>query len=371
MPDSGTVTLSIRGRGLRKFAPEQTLLVSKAGDGIPIETPVGQVRAGDWVGIRYGGTWSELPAALPFAKPRATRGSEKKIRTPEVMSTELAFLLGAYLAEGHTTRSNWSVILTNSVEEVLIRAQQAWWDVFGLRARITRQPDRCMGLVVSSKRLVEFMDLMECGGRASHKRVPRFVLEGRRDHALTFLQGAALDGYVSHTGAAKWAICLESHAAIDGLQDLLTKLGIVNAQIGKYNRTYDKTYFELYAAGAQGQEVCRVAPFLEPDKLARAEAYLGKAYGVGAADVIPGIDGPSLYRLIPQGRSGCNGRGTGRAALSYLRDPRTRMVTRRSFERVEERGAVLPPWVQTILRERIRFAPAVSPRSSCPVVPRS
>ena len=34
---------------------------------------------------------------------------------PEEMTAELAFLLGAYAAEGHTTRSNWTITITNSV----------------------------------------------------------------------------------------------------------------------------------------------------------------------------------------------------------------------------------------------------------------
>ena len=155
----------------------------------------------------------------------------------------------------------------------MLRAQRAWLDVFGLQARITRQPDRCTGLVVSSKRLVEFMELLQCGSRASNKKVPCVIAEGRRDHALAFLQGAALDAYVTHAGAAKWAICLESHPAIDGLQDLVTRLGVVNAQISKYNRTYDKTYFELYAAGARAGAAGRCR-FLNDGR--RANAYLSR-----------------------------------------------------------------------------------------------
>ena len=52
------------------------------------------------------------------------------------MTEELAFLLGAYAAEGHTTRSNWTISITNSVPEVLERVRQAWQDLFGLQARI-------------------------------------------------------------------------------------------------------------------------------------------------------------------------------------------------------------------------------------------
>lgn len=353
------VELRVRGRGRRTVEANETVLASKQGEAIPETTSVGTLRAGDYVGIPYGGAWSIRATSMPTLPDRPCRGSEKRIAFPAEMTNELAFLLGAYLSEGHTTRSNWSVILTNSVEDVLIRAQEAWWTEFGLRARVTRQPSRCTGLVVSSKRLVEYLELLGCGSRASNKRVPQVIADGTRNHTLAFLQGAALDAYVTHTHAAKWAICLESEAAIRGLQDLVTRLGIVNAQIPKYNRIYDKTYYELYAAGAQGQALSRAVPFLEPDKKRRAEEYLAKTYGPGAADVIPGITGRSLFDLIPAGRGGLGG-GGGRQKLAYMCDPRTRMVTRASVARAVTSGAILPDWLRLILRGEVRFAPVVA-----------
>jgi hypothetical protein len=274
--------------------------------------------------------------------------------------TELAFVLGAYFAEGHTVRGTWTVVITNSVEDVLLRAQRAWRQVFDLNSRITRAPGKCMGLVASSKRLVEFLEMLQCGSRARHKRVPDVIACGTREHALAFLQGAALDAYVTHAQAAKWAICLDSAGAINGLQDLVTRLGVGNAQIPKYNRTYDKTFHELYAPGTQGQKLCRLVPFLEPDKQARAEAYLAKQYGPSAADVIPGLDGPSLYTMVPAGTCGRKGRGTGRQAFRHLCDPRTTRVTRSSVMRAIERGADPPAWVREIMDKNIHFAPVVS-----------
>jgi hypothetical protein len=201
-----------------------TLLVSAGGVGQPVKTPVDAVRVGDWVGLTYGGEWPSAPALVPRPSYGPIRGSEKAITIPPVMTSDLAFLLSAYLAEGHTIRSNWSVILRNSVMEVLEKAQAAWREVFGLNSRITRQPGRCTGLVVSSRRLVKFMNGLIIGSRAANKAVPRCILDGSRDHALAFLQGAALDAYATTCTASKWAICLESSKAIDGLQGLLTKL---------------------------------------------------------------------------------------------------------------------------------------------------
>lgn len=279
---------------------------------------------------------------------------------PDRLSPELGYFLGAYLSEGHTTRSNWSVILTNSVPEVLERAQTAIATVFGLTARLTHQPNRCTGLVVSSKRLVEYMDLLGCGGRASAKRVPRVIFGAGPDVWVPFLQGVALDAYTTVSMPARWAICLDSAAGITDLQDLLTELGIVNAQIAKWNKVYEKYYYELYAPGPAGQELSRLVPFLEPDKQERAVAL--QALEIGPrdwTDIIPGIRGKDLYGLIPVGRSGARHKGTGRHRFRHLCDPRTRHITRASVLRAVEAGAVVPTWLGDLVDSSIRFHPVI------------
>lgn len=358
MSATGGIHLALRGRGTRPFESKSRLLVSAGGVGQPVETPVDEVQVGDWVGVTYGGEWPPAPALVPQPSYGPIRGSEKAITIPPRMTEDLAFLLGAYLAEGHTTRSNWSVILTNSVVSVLEKAQTAWRDVFGLESRITREPGRCTGLVVSSKRLVEFMDGLAIGSRAANKAVPHCILDGSREHALAFLQGAALDAYTTTSTASKWAICLESSKAIDGLQDMMTKLGVTNAQIPKFNRQMNKTYYELYAPGRAGQELCRLVPFLEPDKENRARAYVAATLGGGTADVIPGVIGRELYDMVPRGKGGRNG-GRGRQKLRHLRDPRTARVCRSSVKRAREAGATLPDWLDRLLESTVRFSPVV------------
>ena len=123
---------------------------------------------------------------------------------------------------------------------------------FGLHSRLTHQRDRCPGLVVSSRRLVLFLESLGCGSRACNKAVPVPILNGTRRHALLFLQGAALDAYTTHAHAGKWAICLESRTAIDGLQDLLTHLGIVNAQIPKFSKQTAQDLLRALCAGCLG-----------------------------------------------------------------------------------------------------------------------
>jgi hypothetical protein len=312
---------------------------------------------GDFVAIGYGTKWASGPAPLPVLPPRQRYGSEKSIELPTEMTHELALFLGAYLSEGHTSRSNWSVVITNSVLGVLKQVRDAAEAVFALRGRLNEPKTRCPHLVLSSKRLVEFMDLLGCGCRAAEKRVPAVIMESSREHVLTFMRGVALDAYSTHQYAGKWAICLESAAGINEIQDLMTMLGIANAQIPKLNRTMGKTYYELYAAGPWGQEMCRLVPFLEPDKAAKAEEYMKRPYRTPSTDIIPGITGPELYALVPIGRNGRNGRGTGRQSLRHLCDPRTRGVSRASVERARAAGATLPAWLIEVLETPMRFVP--------------
>lgn len=358
MPDS--LAMTVQGRGVRTFDADAPIYLSRAGEAPPVWCSAKDARPGDWLGISYGGDWSSSASRVPGLPRRPLRGSEKAIRIPGRMTDDLALFLGAYLSEGHTTRSNWSVIFTNSVPSVLKQIQQAAATVFGLESRLTHQADRCPGLVVSSKRLVEFMEQLECGSRASNKGVPDLILDGRREHAIRFMQGAALDAYTSHVYAGKWAICLESRAAIDGLQDLVTKLGIVNAQIPKFNKLMQKTYYELYAAGPWGQEMSRQVTFLEPDKKLRAEEYRNRAYRTALTDRIPGILGRELFGLVPAGLGGRSGKGTGRQAFRHLCDSRSHHVTRESVRRARASGAHLPTWLHLILDEGIRFAPVVA-----------
>ncbi|MEA2687278.1 MAG: ribonucleoside-diphosphate reductase alpha chain, partial [Actinomycetota bacterium] len=309
----------------------------------------------DHVAVQYGSElWSPMPARFDRFVPSATYGSQKRVQLPQEMTSELAFLLGAYAAEGHTTRSTWTIV-TNSVDSVLERVAAAWRSEFGLEAKIVRQPGKCPGVVVSSKTVVEFLEHLGCGARASAKRIPDVVLRSPREMVLSFLQGLALDAYVTVVTAPKWAICLDSPALLDDLQAILTNLGVVHGRVSKLNKTNGKTYDEVYATGAQAQRLAEMVPFLEPEKSARAAALSAMVFGNHAtADVVPGVTPEELFRLLPM-------RGAVRTEFHFLSDARTRHVTRRSLERVSMvPGVVLPPWLRTVLDDDLHFSPVQS-----------
>ena len=121
---------------------------------------------------------------------------------------------------------------------------------------------------MASKTVVEFMSALGCGSRASEKRIPDAVLRSPRNMVLAFLQGLALDAYVTTATAPKWGICLDSPALLDDLQAVLTNLDVMTGRVTKHNSENGKDYDEVYAAGTQGQLMASLVPFLEPDKAA-------------------------------------------------------------------------------------------------------
>ncbi len=329
-----------------------------ATEGGPVWRYLDEIEPGEYVAVQYGAElWATLPARFDAFTPPAPYGAQKRVTVPAEMTTELAFLLGAYAAEGHTTRSNWTVTITNADEAVLERVRAAWASEFGLAARV-RQDGKCPGVVVSSKTVVAFLDFLGCGDRAAAKRIPDAVLRSPRPMVLAFLQGLFLDAYASLGTMPKLAICLDAPRLLDDLQAVLTNLGVVHGRIAKYNRAYDKSFDEVYAAGAAAGRLADLVPFMEAAKAARAAALPRIASTHDTADVVPGITGRQLYDLIPAGNSGRNGNGTGKAAQwRFLVDARSRHVSRRTIERLSEDGVALPAWLQSVLDDRLHFSP--------------
>jgi ribonucleoside-diphosphate reductase alpha chain len=323
---------------------------------------LGGIEKGDAVALQYGAElWSPTPASLRHITVSALHGNQKTVSLPPEMTEELAFLLGAYAAEGNTIRSNWTISITNSVPEVLERVRQAWQALFGLRARVFADPGKCPQVRIASKTVVEFFEALGCGARASQKRIPDAVLRSPREMVLAFLQGLALDAYVTYGAAPKWAICLDSPRLLDELQAVMTNLGVLHSRVSKHNTEYDKDYDEVYAAGLQGQLMASLVPFLEPEKAARAAEYLRRDCGSGTADVVPGITGRELYELIPLGRQGVEHGRSWRDDFAFLSDSRTQHVTRRTLERVSTLpGVDLPAWLHQVIDGNLHFSPVKS-----------
>jgi adenosylcobalamin-dependent ribonucleoside-diphosphate reductase len=324
-----------------------------------------EIERGDYIAVQYGSElWSALPARFDDFKPLARYGCQKTVQIPDQMNDELAFLLGAFAAEGHITRSTWTVVITNLDEVVLERVRTAWQNQFGVEAYVSRQPGKCPGVVVHSKTIVEFLGYLGCGGNAASKRIPDAVLQSPRSCVLAFLEGLALDAYTSVSTMPKWAICLDAPALLDDLQAVLTNLGVIHGRITKWNPKYKKAYDEVYAVGGSARLLVALVPFAEQEKRDRASALAARtsSRGHNTADVVPGISPYELYRLLPPASPSDKG-GTVRTEFSYLCDPRTMNASRRSLERIAAVPNVkLPSWLQVVLDNRLHFSPVTAVR---------
>jgi len=332
--------------------------VLTCGDAGPAWRSLSEIQPGEHVAVKYGDDmWSQEPARFIDFQPSRPYGSQKPLIVPGEMSSDLAFLLGAYAAEGHTCRSTYTLSIANSVEVVLQRVLDCARSTFGIEGKIVRQPEKCPSVVFASKTLVEFFEYLGSGSRARNKRIPDHVLRSTREHVLAFLSGLSLDAYVTTGGMRKWAICLDSPSLLDDLQAVLTNLGIVHSRIEKYNKDYDKTYGEVYAGGRQAQKLLALIRFPEPLKLARSWELLTKEFAQSSADVIPGISGRSLYEMIPKAHGGRSVSGTRiRSNHGYLLDSRTKHV---SWETVRKLGEQmeLPEWLDDIVGDHLHFSP--------------
>ncbi len=317
------------------------------------------IQPGEHVATQYGDDmWSKEAARFDDFVASPAYGYQKSIALPEQMTSDLAFFLGAYASEGHTSRSNYTITITNSVETVLLRVQDAARSAFGIEGKIHHPVDKCSNIVFTSKTLVEFLEYLGSGSRASEKRIPDAVLRSQREHVLAFLTGLFLDAYVTTEGMSKWAICLDSAGLLDDLQAVLTNLGVVHSRIEKLNREYGKTYGEVYATGRQAQKLLAMVQFPEPAKLARAWTVLTHSFAQSSADVVPGVDSRALYEMLPRGKSGRSGAGTGgvRSRYTHLLDSRTKNVSWETLQRLSEE-IELPEWLDEIVNRNLHFSP--------------
>ena len=195
---------------------------------------------------------------------------------------------------------------------------------------------------LSSKRLVEFLDYLGCGTRASDKRIPDAVLRSPRAMVLAFIEGLCLDAYVTTSGMAKWGICLDSGGLLDDLQAVFTNLGVVHGRCTKYDPIYAKSFDEIYVCGREAQRLIAMITFVEAHKqLAATRSLVARSHRAPLTSC-PALPAAELYELIPMGRSGRGGVGTSLRRITPISPTggaSTSHASRSSVSRARRRGA--------------------------------
>lgn len=255
------------------------------------------LRPGDWLAIRIGtDVWPEEDADLSGFTPSPVHGPQKAIRWPSRMNPDLAWLLGAYVADGMILRQNYTVKLFKNDLGILLRFARIVHDQFGIEAKI-RKGRTCYEAVVASKTLVEFLTYCGVSTGASHKDVPWAVLRSSRASVLAFLSGVLLDGYVVPK-TQRVGLTSKSRMLVRQIQLLLANLGIwSNINIKKSSKYGD--FYDLTIVGDHARRLLSLVSIDELHKAERAKAILRMATRANPMDVLPFVRSQEILSELP------------------------------------------------------------------------
>lgn len=190
--------------------------------------------------------WSEKNVEWDFS-PTPSYGNQKNVTIPQRMTEELAWFLGCYIAEGNKNKSNWTIVITNNNQKVLDRANLVIKNLFNIDAKIVFDKRNNVGSVIfASKAIYEFLLYLGCDGLSGDKQIPWSILQSTKNCIQQFISALWLDGFVASN---RISICLKSKKLINQLQIIFDNFGIYSSIFSKYNKIYDRYYWQLDISG--------------------------------------------------------------------------------------------------------------------------
>ncbi len=191
---------------------------------------VGEIKPGDFIAV---------PRKLPeFGEPAALP-EVSGLRTPEISSVDLMWLLGLYLGDGnlHLSTKTYRVQFAIPETDVVLRTElsRVIGDLFGLRC-IAADEYR---VVVNSKALTEWIAELGFAGLALTKRVPAWVSELPVDQRLAFLGGwVDSDGYVGPSSSGSVVLTCANEPLIHQARELAELSGLRAAGPWMFTQPY-------------------------------------------------------------------------------------------------------------------------------------
>ena len=313
--------------------PNHRLLV--AGDGrARLAAPRRDRASASHVAVQYGAElWSPLPARFDGFVPSPAYGSQKPVQLPTEMTDELAFLLGAFAAEGHTTRSTWTVTITNSVDGgARAGGRRLAHPSSASRPGSSRQAGQVPGRRwSSSKTVVEFLEHLGCGARASAKRIPD-AGAARRPGRWCWPSCRAWPSTPTSPWprAPKWGDLPRRRRRCSTTSRPCSPTSASSTAGSEAQQANGKTYDEVYATGDARPAPGRpgAVPRARQGGAGRRAARRSSTAATARPTSCPGMSPRELYRCcqVPAEQRG--------PSSPSCATPRTRHVTRRSLERV-------------------------------------
>ena len=250
--------------------------------GVLVETEAKKLKVGDFIAAaRKLDVGASTAVRLPI--PHTPKKHHNSIRIPKVVTAELAEFIGYYVSEGHT-RSDNTIVFTNSEEELLDRFAFLAKEIFGLNGKRDYSKGKTPNILLFSKMLADFINLLSCGKVASEKRIPSAVLMEDNKILSAFLtsyfvgDGSFYDGNVELTTASK-VLKLQ-------LSYVLSRFGIIHSLSEKL--VNGVSYYRIFIRGIDNLKLFLAALNAEYKKIAAIKAYIESKHSkYNAIDVVP------------------------------------------------------------------------------------
>ncbi len=198
---------------------------------------IAQLAVGDYIVMdRSTNLWPEQPVDLhPFYPSFLQKSRAKQHTLPETLDEDLAFLLGALLAEG--TFRDQVIEFTNTPGDFAEHFIQSWQRVFPTcRLHIFEREPAGFGkkpflqIQVVSQHVIAFIKALGLSGRSAQRQIPEVILRSPRHVAAAFLRGLFEgDGAVEKSGRSLLRLNLtaSNRLMLRQAQTLLLRFGIV------------------------------------------------------------------------------------------------------------------------------------------------
>ncbi len=216
-----------------------------------------EIEQGSVVPCMVGGLFGlERPVALPGCPPSYRTNHHRGVQTPSQMSSDLAWLVGLYMAEGslHHKGLRWS--LTAADHDLIERASDTISTVFGVQPTVESHGE-CVALCLNSTQIRSWWQAAgfaktptKAGGKGAVCRVPDAVLATNS----ASVYGQFLNGLYSGDGSVASglpSVTNKDRVFIGEIQTMMLVLGVptrLDVQTGGFSK---KPVYRLTSVGRQ------------------------------------------------------------------------------------------------------------------------
>ncbi|MGC8618118.1 MAG: V-type ATP synthase subunit A [Thermoplasmata archaeon] len=233
----------------------------------------------EWVKVVY----EKMGKPLPWPKFLVGERRSSLATLPKKVSNELAEFIGYYVSEGYI-RGDGTVVFTNSESSLLERFIKLSKDLFGLEAKMEIQSNKTPNVLIHSRVLVNFLDVIGAGRTATVKQIPNLILSSSQETLNAFLQAYFIGDGSFYDGTVE--LSTASERLKTQLSYLLTRLGIIHT-FGK-REINERVYHRIYIRSKSNLELFYNAIHGEHGKISSIQEYVAsKKRSFDSLNIVP------------------------------------------------------------------------------------